>query len=152
RELAQFDKGAVLENNQLAVKAKTGSGLVVDPETVALDLAVRANRDEAMKRARRARPAAFGLALTVGAVVGAAVFLSGASMVLVSASRPDLTDTEKLLIGILAGLCWAGATLGALRALASRWRSALAVERLAGGLRGAVTSVLGGAGVLAFAW
>ena len=152
RELGVFEPGSLLDRNQIAMETRTGSGLVVPVSITDAKTTVYPQRNEAVRRARRARPAAFGLAFTVGAAAGAAVFISAGRALLVAANRALLSDTEKLLIGVLAGLSVGVATIGALRALASRWRSALAVERLAGGLRAAVSTLLGGAGALAFLW
>src|SRR5262249_1386066 len=59
---------------------------------------------------------------------------------------------EKLLLGFISGVCVLLATFGSLRALASRWRSAWAVERLASGLRLALASLLTLTGALAIGW
>jgi serine/threonine protein kinase len=152
RELSAFEQGSLIEHNQLAMQTRTGSGLVAHLNTVALDRGTHTPKNDAIRRARRARPAAFGLAFTVGAAAGAAVFISAARALLVIAGRQALTETEKLLIGAFAGISVILATIGALRTLASRWRSALAVERLASGLRAAVSTLLLGAGALAFLW
>ncbi len=147
KELAAFDQGALLERHALPVHVSSGSGYLgrLDPKLVeAADRILH----EQNRRARHARPFAFGLALGAGVVVGAAVFLCSARALLMFVEREVLTDSEKLLLGVLSGICVLAATLGALRVLASRWRSALAIERLADGLRIAITLLLGSAGAL----
>jgi serine/threonine-protein kinase len=149
-ELATFDQGALLERNQLALQASTGSGFIGRLETVVL-AADRIDAERA-QRARRGRPAALGLAFGAGVAAGAAVFICAARALQVTVGRTTLTDTEKLLLGIVSGICTVTATVGALRVLASRWRSALAIERLAEGLRSAITALLSAAGALVLAW
>jgi hypothetical protein len=105
-----------------------------------------------MSRAKGARPAALGLALTVGVVAGAAVFVIASALVTLMAGRPNLTETEKLLLGVIAGCTVLFATVGSLRALASRWRNAWAVERLKSGLRLALVALLETTGGLAIGW
>src|SRR5258705_13933119 len=105
-----------------------------------------------MNRAKGARPAALGLALTVGVVAGAAVFVIASALVLLMAGRQNLTETEKLLLGVIAGCSVLFATVGSLRALASRWRNAWAVERLTRGLRLALVALLETTGALAIGW
>jgi hypothetical protein len=85
-------------------------------------------------------------------VAGAAVFVIASSVVLLLAARPNLTETEKLLLGVIAGFSVLFATVGSLRALASRWRNAWAVERLKSGLRLALVALLETTGALAIGW
>jgi serine/threonine-protein kinase len=152
RELAVFDAHAPADAPKLAMEVHTGSGFVahLDPKALASSEAPPAV--ESMRRASRARPAAFGLAIAVGLVAGAAVFVIAAAVLLVVAHRSALTDTEKLLLGVISGACVLFATVGSLRALISRWRSAWAVERLARGLRLALFSLLTVTGALAIGW
>jgi hypothetical protein len=88
----------------------------------------------------------------VGIVAGAAVFVIASSVVLLLAGRPNLTDMEKILVGVMAGFSVVFATVGSLRALASRWRNAWAVDRLTRGLRLALVAVLETTGALAIGW
>jgi serine/threonine-protein kinase len=152
RELAVFDSRAQIDAPKLAMEVHTGSGFVahLDPKAIARSGPPPAV--ESMRRASRARPAAFGLAIAVGLVAGAAVFVIAAAVLLLVAHRPALTDTEKLLLGVISGACVLFATIGSLRALISRWRSAWAVERLASGLRLAIFALLSVTGALAIGW
>jgi serine/threonine-protein kinase len=152
RELAAFDPRVSLDDPKLAMEVHTGSGFVVHSGPKVMASAPPPPSVDLMRRASRARPAAFGLAIVVGLVAGATVFVIAAAVVLVAAQRAVLTDTEKMLLGVIAGACVVFATVGSLRALVSRWRSAWAVERLARGLRLAVGSLLSVAGALAIGW
>ena len=60
---------------------------------------------ESMRRASRPRPAAFALAFAVGLVAGATVFVIAAAVLMLVANRSTLTDTEKLLLGVISGTC-----------------------------------------------
>jgi serine/threonine-protein kinase len=153
RELAAFDERAQADAPKLVVQARTGSGFVGHKEALAIARSAPPPPTvESMNRAKRARPAAFGLAITVGLVAGGAVFVIAGSVVLLVAGRPGLTEMEKLLLGVISGFCVLFATFGSLRALVSRWRSAWAVERLGRGLRLAIDSLLWIAGMLAIGW
>ena len=152
RELAPFDARAVAEPPTLAVHARSGSGFVEHLNLVGVVPRGQAASVEAINRAKGARPAAFGLAFTVGVVAGAAVFVIASSVVLLLAGRPELTDMEKILVGVMAGFSVVFATVGSLRALASRWRNAWAVDRLTRGLRLALVAVLETTGALAIGW
>jgi serine/threonine protein kinase len=152
RELAVFDARTVIDAPKLAMEVHTGSGFVahLDPKLIARSGPPPS--EESMRRASRARPAAFGLAIAVGLVAGAAVFVIAAAVLMLVAHRSTLTETEKLLLGVISGACVLFATVGSLRALVSRWRSAWAVERLARGLRMALGSLLSVTGALAIGW
>jgi serine/threonine-protein kinase len=152
RELAAFDERAAPEVLKLAVEAHTGSGFVEHLKMVPPAQRAPAASIDAISRARGARPAALGLALTVGVVAGAAVFVIASAVVTLLAGRPYLTETEKLLLGVIAGSSVLLATVGSLRALASRWRNAFAVERLTRGLRLALVALLETTGALAIGW
>jgi serine/threonine protein kinase len=155
RELAAFDERAKIRAPTLAVQARSGSGYVGHIKTMALGRSAPPPAPanvESMRRASRARPAAFGLAFTVGAVAGASVFVITAPIVLLVAGRQELTDMETILLGVISGFCLLFATIGSLRALVSRWRSAWAVQRLAGGLKMALVGLLCTTGMLSIAW
>jgi serine/threonine-protein kinase len=151
RELSAFDERAVVDAPTLTVHARTGSGFVGHLNPVGV-VPARPPPSAAIESARGARPAAFWLAITVGVVAGASVFVIASSVVLLLAHRSSLTETEKMLLGVIAGFCVLFATVGSLRALASRWRSAWAVDRLARGLRRALYTLLQITGVLAIGW
>jgi hypothetical protein len=149
RELGAFDARA--DGPTLAVQAHTGSGFVDHLNAVGVVARGRPAM-EVINRAKGARSTALGLALTVGVVAGAAVFVIACSVVLLLAGRANLTDSEKILLGVIAGFSVLFATVGSLRALASRWRNAWAVERLTRGLRLALVALLETTGVLAIGW
>jgi hypothetical protein len=151
RELAAFEDRRTIEQ-KLAMQARSGSGFVEHLNAVGVVARVPPPSAEAINRAKGARPAALGLALTVGVVAGAAVFVIASSIVLLLSGRPNLTETEKLLLGVISGCCVLFATVGSLRALASRWRNAWAVERLTRGLRLALVALLETTGALAIGW
>jgi len=151
QELAAIDE-RVASVPTLAVRAQTGSGFVGHLNAADTEHSDPPPSFEAMSRAKGARSAAFGLAFTVGIVAGAAVFVIAAAVVLLFSGRSNLTDMEKVLLGVIAGFCVLFATVGSLRALVSRWRSAWAVERLARGLRFALAALLSTTGMLAIGW
>jgi serine/threonine-protein kinase len=150
RDLSAFEEKKTADITKLAMHARSGSGFVEHLNMAAV-VARPGPSPEAMK-AKGARPAALGLAVTVGVVAGAAVFVIASAVVVLLAGRPNLTETEKLLLGVIAGLSVLFATVGSLRALASRWRNAWAVERLKSGLRLALVALLETTGGLAIGW
>jgi tRNA A-37 threonylcarbamoyl transferase component Bud32 len=107
---------------------------------------------ERARRAKGARPAALGLALAASLAVGAAIFVIAGSIVLLIAGRSALTSTEKILLAVISGLFVLIASVFAMRALIARWRSAWAMDRLAGGMRVALLTLLSMEGVLAIGW
>ena len=148
-ELAEFDESARTRSAKQGERANAGSAPV---NAVPLVSSLPPPSVERARRAKGARPAALGLALGVSLAAGAAVFVVAGSVVLLIAGRPSLTSTEKILLGVISGLFVVIASVFAIRALVARWRSAWAMDRLAGGMRVALLTLLSMEGVLAIGW
>ena len=108
--------------------------------------------DMVTKRARRARPAAAALTIVVSLGAGAAVLMLTALTLRLTTSRSSLTELETILLAVLTLLATIFVFLAAMRVLISRWRNALAIERLGDGLGGALRWYLSSLGVLTFGW
>ena len=101
---------------------------------------------------RRARPAALVLAIAVSVFGGAAVLTTAATAIRTLSGRTALTDTESVLIAVLAAVATLLTLLGSMRVLVARWRSGPAVQRLGEGLRAALLWLLVGVGALGLVW
>jgi hypothetical protein len=150
--LATFDapaRGAA--RTMIPSMPQPGGGGLALSDTVAVASAPPAREgDVATKRARRARPAAMFLTLAVSLSGGAAVLMVAVLALRITTERRTPTEIEGILIAVLALLATLFVFLGAMRVLISRWRSALAVERLGEGLRATMTWFLTSLGALNF--
>jgi serine/threonine protein kinase len=150
-ELAELDESARSRAVQQVAKVPAGKagGLANDTPLVS---SLPPPSVERARRAKGARPAALGLALAASLAAGAAIFVVAGSAVVLIAGRPALTSMEKVLLGVITGFCILFASALAVRALVSRWRSAWAMDRLAGGMRMALLTLLSMEGALAIGW
>ncbi|APR76942.1 serine/threonine protein kinase [Minicystis rosea] len=137
RLLAAFDEpgaGIALVHSDRAV--------IASAETIAAEVTPREISSEVTRRARRARPAAVGLSIAFSVLGGASVLVIAATALRVVVGAASFSDTELILIAVLALVTTMILLLGGARVLVARWRSAPAIERLAEGLRSAVSWVL----------
>jgi serine/threonine-protein kinase len=153
RQLAAFDEPRFADAPRSALPSQLDRVAVGSMETIAVSLSGEVeDAEDVSKRARRMRPAAMMMVAAAGLCFGSAVLAIGSGALRAIAERPSLTSTEVLLLGILSSLAMLVTVVGAIRALALRWRSLPAVERLANGLRAAVVTLLTSVGVLSLAW
>jgi serine/threonine-protein kinase len=151
-ELAEFDERARADGPKRVVPAAAAKESASPAGPAPLVSSLPPPSVERARRAKGARPAAFGLALAASLAAGTAVFAIAGTIVLLVAERPTLTSMEKMLLGVITGLFVMFACILSMRALVSRWRSAWAVDRLAQGLRVALLTLLSMAGLLAIGW
>jgi eukaryotic-like serine/threonine-protein kinase len=160
RLLAPFDAGtadalsaarASLMQQSRASSAAAGLAL---GDTVAVMTPPEAARDAAAvtRAARRTRPAAMLFTVLVSLTSGAAVLLVTTLALRSATNQSKPSETEGILIAVLALLATMFALLGAMRVLISRWRSALAIERLGEGLRAALLWFFVPLGIINAAW
>ena len=83
---------------------------------------------------------------------GAAGLTTAATAIRTLSGRTALTDTESVLIAVLAAVATLLTLLGSMRVLVARWRSGPAVQRLGEGLRAALLWLLVGVGALGLVW
>src|SRR5205823_3621646 len=89
RGSANVDARAQADVPKLAVYARSGSGFVEHLNMAGPAARVAPPSMDAISRAKGARPAALGLAVTVGVVAGASVFVVACAVVLLLAGRPN---------------------------------------------------------------
>jgi tRNA A-37 threonylcarbamoyl transferase component Bud32 len=148
RELAFFDEG-MREPAHEAPKPLQAIGTM---DTV-VELSSRPSAAmTASKRGRWARSSAIIFAVIAGIIAGSASLATTAAALRAFAGKAALGDTEVLLLIVMSGIGTLIALVSAMRALASRWRSAPAVDRLATGLKSAIVAVLATSGALAIGW
>jgi serine/threonine-protein kinase len=153
--VAAFDKPGALDA-RLSVPAisvqSAGAGMALRDTVAVLPAPAAHDADASTKRAQRARPAAAALTVIVSLIAGAAVLMVAALALRLTTGRSALSEIETILLAVLTLLATLFVFLGAMRVLISRWRSALAVERLGDGLRGTLRWYLSSLGVLTFGW
>jgi serine/threonine protein kinase len=156
RLLGAFDTSRVSESGAIVASGRgslpSSQGLALG-DTIAVMPPPSAEDTEAgTKRARRARPTAAALTIVISLTAGAAVLMVAALALRITTGRGAPTEIEAILIAVLTLLATLFVFLGALRVLISRWRSALAIERLGDGLRDTLRWYLASLGVLTFGW
>jgi serine/threonine-protein kinase len=150
RQLGAFDETRM---SMPAIQSRQDSYPMQHSETISVDVITDGREaEDATKRARRARPAAVMLAGGTALAAGGAVLATAGGALRGVSGRMSLTDVELMLVSVMAGLAALLVVVGALRALAARWRSAPSVERLAGGMRAALITLLASIGVTALLW
>ena len=105
--------------------------------------------DLVTRRARGARPGALMRALAFSILAGVSLLIAAATALRLFVGRARFSETEIVLVGVLALVTSLFLFLAAARVLVARWRSAPAIERLGTGLHGALLWLVALLGVLA---
>jgi hypothetical protein len=80
------------------------------------------------------------------------MFAVGSAALRLIGGQKRHTQTEVALLGVLAAVALVVTVAASLRALSRRWRSAPAVESVAGAMSVGILTLIGGSGLLALAW
>jgi hypothetical protein len=154
RLLAAFDAPSPRDSAPSTIRGSqpAGMGLALGDTIAVVTPPPDHDADRVTKRARRARPTAAALTIVVSLTAGAAVLMVAALALRINTGRSAPTEIEAILIAVLTLLATLFVFLGAMRVLISRWRSAIAIERLGDGLQAAMRWYLSSLGVLTLGW
>lgn len=150
RLLSAFDERGRTERLPSLVQVQGSTAAIATMETIAAPVPTPApEAEDATKRARRARPAAFVLSIATSLLSGVAVLTTAAVFLRTILHQRSFDETQTVLLALLAVLAAAFVLLATLRVLTARWRSAPAIQSLGEGLRTALLWYLVPLGLLA---